>query len=345
MQYLLKNSDENNTIAASEIVDHLSEEIGIYAERRSIYSDIDEINKAMLIDFQNMTLKQAEEEIAKYGDDARYIIYNSNKKGYYVRERRYELDEIRLVVESIYASKFLSETETEKLVNLICHLVSDNQAFKIRHDVLLTDRVKTKNKFTFKNVSTINSAMSKEQNHLPEKISFKYMKTSISDVKNQVERRQGKKYSVSPYAILLNDGNYYLLGYDDKAKKILTYRVDRMRSVELTGIPREGAKEFAEIDLRTYTQRVFSMFGGKQEEVQIHFTNRLLDAVIDRFGTNNVRYYKVDNDHFSISAQVEISEQFFGWICGFADKAKIIAPRRVVDQFSSYIDKIKGLYQ
>ena len=229
MQYLLRNSDEAHAVPASEIVSYL-QGIGIYAERRSIYGDIEEINKAMLMIEQDLFLEEAEEELKKYGDESRYIVYNPNKKGYYVRERRFELDEIRLAAESIYASKFLTQRETDTLIDLICGFVSEHQAKQIKHDVLLTDRVKTNNEYTFRNVSIINTAMSRRidgEKHIPEKISFKYLKYTISDIKQQAERRQGARYFVSPYALLLNDGNYYLLAFGDKEQEMRTYRVDR----------------------------------------------------------------------------------------------------------------------
>lgn len=346
MQYLLRNSDEAHAVPASKIVEYLKG-IGIYAERRSIYRDIEEINIAMLMNEKDLFIEEAVEELEEYGEESQYIVYNPNKKGFYVRERRFELDEIRLAAESIYASKFLTENEADTLVNLICSFVSEHQAKQIKHDVLLTDRVKTNNERTFRNVSTINAAMSKRidgERHIPEKISFKYLKYTISDLKQQVERRQGARYTVSPYALLLNDGNYYLLAFDDKSQKIRTYRVDRMRDIRFTSQAREGAEAFRAIDLKSYTQRVFSMFSGKQERVTIRFINPLLDAVIDRFGTSGVKYYKADDEHFNVAVNVEISDQFFGWICGFGNKAKIIDPLKVKEEFAQYIEKIKKLY-
>ena len=121
-----------------------------------------------------------------------------------------------------------------------------------------------------------------------------------------------------------------------------TYRVDRMKDVRFTGEPREGAEAFAAIDLKSYTKRVFSMFGGKQERVVIRFINPLLDAVVDRFGNDkgSVWYEKLDDTHFTVSTQVEISDQFFGWVLGFGKKAKILEPPAVVDQFAAYLDKV-----
>ena len=232
---------------------------------------------------------------------------------------------------------------------MVCEFVSKYQAEKIRHDAFLTDRVKTSNKAVLNNISTINDAMSRRldgEPHDPEKISFQYLKYSISDMGQQVERRKGQKYTVSPYKLLINDGNYYLLAFDDYKQDMRTYRVDRMKGVDRTGEPREGAEAFAAIDLKSYTKRVFSMFGGDQQRVTIRFINPLLDAVVDRFGNdrNTVWYSKCDEKHFTITAQVEISDQFFGWVLGFGKRAKIMEPPAVVDQFAAYLDKVREMY-
>ena len=123
-----------------------------------------------------------------------------------------------------------------------------------------------------------------------------------------------------------------------------TYRVDRMKDVRRTKKPRDGADAFFQIDLRTYTKRVFSMFGGERKTVSIRFINPLLDAVVDRFGTKDANYSRSDDGHFTVTAEVEISDQFFGWILGFGKKAKILYPDAVLDQFRAYMDKIREMY-
>ena len=182
------------------------------------------------------------------------------------------------------------------------------------------------------------------QPHTPEKITFQYLKYAVGDMNKQVERRKGARYTISPFQLLINDGNYYLLAYDDRYQDMRTYRVDRMKDIRFTGEPRDGEEEFKQIDLRTYTKRVFSMYGGEQRLVQIRFINPLLDAVVDRFGTKDVQYSKHDETHFSVTAKVEISDQFFGWILGFGKKAKILYPDPVIDQFRAYMDKIREMY-
>jgi len=348
LQYLLRQSDENHVVSAENIVGYLQETCGIYAERRSIYRDIEEINKAMLIVEEEIDVHEAEERIAE-DESEKLVVYDKSKKGFYVRQRHYQPQDIRLLAECVYSAKFLSTGQAERLANVVCEFVSEEQAKTIRHDAFLTDRVKTDNKGVLNSISTINDAMSKEldgQKHEPEKISFQYLKYSINDVEQQVERRKGMKYTVSPYKLLINDGNYYLLAFDDYAQDMRTYRVDRMKGVNRTGEPREGAEAFAAIDLKTYTKRVFSMFGGKQERVTIRFINPLLDAVVDRFGNDrgSVWYEKLDDTHFSVATQVEISDQFFGWVLGFGKKAKLIGSDRAVEEFRAYLDKVREMY-
>ena len=349
LQYLLKYTDENHIATAFDIVGYL-EECGIYAERRSIYRDIEEINRVALMLEEECTIDEAGEMLEDDEDgELKLVVYDKNKKGFYVRQRHYQLQDIRLLAECVYSAKFLSAGQSERLAKVVCEFVSEEQARLIKHDAFLTDRVKTDNKGVLNSISTINDAMSKEldgRKHIPEKISFQYLKYSVSNMGQQVERRHGQKYKVSPYKLLINDGNYYLLAFDDYAQDMRTYRVDRMKGVDRTGEPREGAEAFAEIDLKSYTKRVFSMFGGKQERVTIRFINPLLDAVVDRFGNDkgSVQYAKVDDTHFSVTTQVEISDQFFGWVLGFGKKAKLIGSDRAVAQFRAYLDKVREMY-
>ena len=157
-------------------------------------------------------------------------------------------------------------------------------------------------------------------------------------LEGKVVAKHGKQTNqkLKPYVVL-----EYLMKY---SKEMRTYRVDRMKDIRFTGEPRDGDEEFKKIDLKTYTKRVFSMYGGEQKLVEIRFINPLLDAVVDRFGTKDVQYAKVDETHFSVTAKVEISDQFFGWILGFGKKAKILYPDAVLDQFRAYMDKIREMY-
>ncbi len=354
LQYLLKYSDENNAKSAFDIIGYL-EECGLCAERRSIYRDIEDINRISLmleeetdLDDVDMMFAEAEESGDEEAiNDLKLILYDKNKKGFYIRQRKYDLNDIRLLAECVYSAKFIAEGQAKRLVDVVCEFVSEPQAQRIRHNAFLTDRVKTDNRGVLNNIAAINEAMSTNidgQPHTPEKITFKYLTYSVGDMRQQVERRKGASYTVSPFQLLINDGNYYLLAFDEQRQDMRTYRVDRMKDIRFTGEARDGAEAFEAIDLKTYTKRVFSMYGGEQKLVEIRFINPLLDAVVDRFGTKDVQYAKVDDKHFGVTAKVEISDQFFGWLLGFGKKAKLLYPDDVIDQFRAYMDKIRGMY-
>lgn len=346
MQYLLMNSDEQHPIIAEDLAVMLQQDYGIYAERRSIYKDIEEINKAVIMLDQKCDIETAEQILAddEYNEEKLIL---KNKHGFYARPLNYDVNDIRLLAECIYSAKFLDKSQSDFLVDLVCKYVNHSQAKSIKHDVLLTDRTRTNNAEVINNIAEINKAMSKDldgKKHVPEKIKFKYLKYTISDMRKQVERRHGDDYVVSPFALLINDGNYYLLAFDNKRQKFVNYRVDRMKNVECAGEPREGEKEFDKIDLKSYTQRVFSMYGGEEKRVTLQFINPLLDTAIDRFGKKDVLYSQSDDKHFTVTAKVEVSNQFFGWLLGFGKKVQIVSPPEVRNDFKKYIKGIEEMY-
>ncbi len=345
LQYLLKKSDEENPIRADDIAEVLTVDYGIPAERRSIYRDIKAINQAFIMLENFCDIEQAAQILEEDEYDEEKLILK-NVKGFYVRNK-YDVNDIHLLAECVYSAKFLDKSQSDALVDVVCEHISEKQANKIKHDVLLVDREKTNNAEVINSIAEINEAMSKKidgKKHIPEKIKFKYLKYTISDTKKQVERRHGDAYIVSPYALVINDGNYYLLAFDDKTKKFVRYRVDRMKEVAGIGEKRDGEDEFSNIDLKSYTRKLFSMFGGNEERITLRFINPLLDTAIDRFGTKDAQYSKSDDRHFTVTTRLEVSNQFFGWLLGFGKKVKIVSPKEVREQFAAYIDDIREMY-
>ena len=318
-------SDENHPFSAKDITDALDSDYGISAEKKSIYRDI-----AFLRDVYGMDIEGTQ--------GGRYRLLSHD----------FAFDDLRLLAECVYSTKFISESKAQSLVETISHFCSIYEAELLQGERFLADRVKTTKTHIMNTISTINSAMAAKWDgkpHTPTKISFQYMKYSINDVKKEVERRKGAKYIVSPYKLLINDGNYYLLAYSDQAKDMLTFRVDRMKRVDILVEPRAGAEVFKDIDLANYTKRVFSMFGGDQKRVKMRFINPLLDTVIERFGTGSDVFYMPDGDnHFIVIADVQISDQFFSWICGFRKKAAIQSPPEVVEGMKAFLQDITDRY-
>ncbi|HCI59461.1 MAG TPA: hypothetical protein DE313_01435 [Ruminococcus sp.] len=346
LKFLEKYSDEEHTFDGEAIANAMIEDYGIFAEKRSVYRDIKDINKAYIMQRDDVDVHKAEEILSKGYDEDKVILYNAAKKGYYWQDRKYTTEDLQLLAECINSAKFLSKKASEKLINIIEEDLSVSQKETLNTDVFLIDRIKS-NKNIIYDISKINAAMSTKLDgipHTPKKISFYYQKYSISNVREQIDRRKGETYIVSPFRLIINDGNYYLLGYSDKFKKMRTYRVDRMKGLEILDSDREGEEIYKKIDIKDFIERKFSMFDGTVEKVKIQFTKDLLDSFIDRFGSNKV-YGIVDSNHYYISTFIEVSPPFFGWLCGFGNKVKIIEPLNVVNQFQKHLQKIIEKYK
>ena len=355
--YLMRNSDEAHTIKiASERKENIDEDnsiqtylktLDIHSERRSVYKDIEEMNQMLLVLEGCADDMEEAKELCQNQENCA-IRYDAKSRGYYVHQRKYTLEDIRLMAECVYTAKFVDADKTDDLIDILMEHLSIYDADKIKHDAYLTDRIKTDNTTLYKNIQTISDAMGKVldgKKHIPEKIKFKYVKYSIQNVAKRVERRGGEDYIVSPFCLMINDGNYYLLSLDDKSRKMRTFRVDRMRNIRLTNEPRCGEEEFKSIKLSEYVKEHFGMFPGKQEHVTIRFIAPLLDTVVDRFGTSGVVYSKdADGKHVKAIVNVAVSEQFFGWVCGFGKRMKIVSPSPVVEDFKKHLDKMRSMY-
>lgn len=344
MQILMRKTDENHCMTADQIVADL-EKFGVDAERRSIYRDVDDINKVLLAVDEDCTVQEAEDLIVE--DETYKVVQAIHRQGFRLQQRHYNFSDIRLLMECVYAAKFISQKQADRLSKIVSDFVSDYQADKIKHDAFLVGREKTNNEAVLGFISTINDAMSKMidgEKHVPEKISFKYIKYDIDHMDTTSYRRKGERYEVSPYRLLINEGNYYLLAYNEQYQGMRTYRLDRMKDVRRSGEPREGEEVFKAMDMESFTQRVFGMTSGNRERVTLRFITPLLDTAVDRFGRKGVTYEKVDDSHFTVTADVDVSEQFFAWVTGFGRRVKIVAPESVVEKYRKHLDKVREMY-
>lgn len=349
--YLMRNTDATHLAKMGDIKAYL-EGLGIKAERRSIYRDIEDINKAILITTRNkygLTMADTIKKATRLLQDKKNhtIVYDEKRQGYYVRQRQYKSDDIQLLAECVYSAKFIDEKRAEKLTHIVCSLVSEHDADIIEKDVFLANRTKGEDTTLYDTVTKINMAMKStwgKKTHVPEKIKFKYLEYFYQDGIKRRERRRNEWYVVSPYKLLINEGYYYLIGYDDKNKKILHYRLDRMKDVELTALPREGLEEFEKLSMETYLQEHSSMFGGKTEHVTLRVMNHAIEPIIDRFGIHGAVYSKDGDDFFKVHVTISVSKQFYGWLFGLGNQAKIVSPEWVAKDYKEHIQKIARLY-
>ena len=325
--YLRRKSDESHWVSQKEIMDYLYEEFDIMPDRKTIKRDI-----AMLRDEMGMDIEE------------------ESYKGYRLLSREFELDDLKILAECVYAAKFISEERSKDLIDVLCDFCSENQAKRLKREIYLCDRIKTSENKTLRTINTIREAM--EPQRWPSefqrgrKITFRYMTHSIADVHKVVDKHDGKLYTVSPYQLVINDGNYYLIGFADDVESLRTYRIDRMRDVSLLDEKRNMRGEWStRRDMKTYIRQTFSMFGGEKEKLTIRFENSLLDTVIDKFGVGFGAEYIPDRDnHFVVTTNVSVSDQFYAWVCGFGTKAKIVAPEKEVQNFKKYLSDIANQY-
>lgn len=334
---LLKKTDENHALRLVDIQKHL-ENYGITAERHSIKRDIDNIlailNKE--IDFDLDELEIEERDLLGYE-----VEYDAAQHGYKVSRRPYDFEELRLLAECVRSSKFISKTQEGHLLAAIENLCSDYQIEELQNEVYLVGRNKTSNKSIMSAMLKVNQAI--RQNC---KISFRYQKFTIQDRTQQVDRRGGATYKISPFKLIINDGYYYVLAWNSKKNFTITFRLDRVKGVEILNEAREGNLEFAKINMETYTQQHFGMFSGEKKRVSLRFTNNLLDTIVDRFGTGADVFYRPDDErHFVVSTDIAISDQFYGWLAEFRKMAQIISPPDVVADFQKFLSDITQRYE
>lgn len=314
MKILLKYSDEQHPLSREEISRHL-QEYGIEAERKSIYDDI-KILKEFGIDIENKRTRPA---------------------GFYIANREFELPELKLLVDAVQSSKFITRKKSNELIRKIETLTSVHEAKYLQRQVFVSNRIKTMNESIYYNVDKIHMAIS--QNY---RIEFYYYEWT--PIKTMQPRKNGMLYKISPWALSWDNENYYMIGYDKKAGMIKHYRVDKMMDITLTNSEREGKNEFAKFDMACYAKKVFGMFGGEEQKVTILCENILAGAKIDRFG-KEVIMHPVDEAHFTVSADVSVSQQFYGWIMALGAGAVIVSPQTVVEGFKQHVENVMKKYE
>ena len=313
MQFLLQKSDEAHPISVQQMIDELASH-DIKAERKSIYDDL--------------------EALRMFGLD---IVQTRGKTtGYYVGARDFELPELKLLVDSVQSSKFITQKKTLSLIKKIESLASAYDAQLLQRQVYVRNRVKSMNESVYYNVDEISNAITRDK-----AIRFKYFDYTVT--KERKFRKDGAWYEISPFSLMWDDENYYMLGYDAEAGKLKHYRVDKMTEISATEQCRSGKAAFKEIDMSEYSKKIFGMFTGEMQTVKLRFANHLVGAAIDRFGRDTM-IIATDDEHFTVSVDVAVSPQFFAWLFGFGAEAEIISPERVRREFKGKIANLQSIY-
>ena len=282
---LLEKTDENHGLTSSEILAELAL-YGITAERKSLYDDL--------------------QVLEKFGMDI--CKSKSSTVKYYVASREFELPELKLLVDAIQSSKFITEKKSISLIHKLEGLASVHDGKELQRQVFVANRAKTMN----------------------ERI-----------VKREKIRDGG--YTASPWALCWDDENYYLIAYDTCADSIKHYRVDKMDDIEVLDDERDGGKTFEKFDPADYSKGVFSMFGGEKATVKLSVDNDCIGVIVDRFG-RDIFVTKESDTTFGVSVDIMTSKQFYAWVFGLGGKVRIISPQNVVDEFKKQLENVNDSF-
>lgn len=309
-----KKSSEETQLTVSDIIEYLNKK-GIKAERKSIYRDM--------------------EAMSHLGFDV--VSVHNKKCTYYLGDRDFQVAELRMLVDAVQASRFITAKKSRELIKKLESLTSENDARKLQSQVFVTNRIKSSNESIYYTVDSIHNAMQSNS-----KIGFNYFDWDIK--KEQIFRHKKKRYCISPWSLIWNNENYYLLGYDSEDEIIKHYRVDRMISLETLNESREGQDVFKKIDIEHYSECYFGMYSGEIKKVTLKCSNKVINAIIDRFG-KDIEFLPNDNeDYFYINVQVAVSPVFFSWVFMFGGEVKITAPQSLLlemkDMAHKYIESL-----
>lgn len=300
--YLQRNTDEAHPASVSELIGFLAEQ-GIRAERKSIYDD-------MLA-------------LYEYGMQVEYR--RKKPSGYYVAQRDFDLSEIKFLIDAVLSSRFLTPAQSSALVAKLANLSGRHRSALLRRQIVLSGRIKSASDDALIHVDLLHEAI--EQNR---QIAFRYFDWGTDRRKHF---RSGE-YVASPYALLWDDENYYLIAHSDR-HGLTHYRVDKMESIRLTELPRIVTEETKAFDPSTYSKAVFGMYRGKTERVKLRFEQALAGVVIDRFG-RDIMLIPDGETHFTFTTEVSVSPNFLGWLAGFGGRASVVFPPCVVEEYRSF---------
>ena len=313
-QYLEENTDEEHPASTAELIAFLERQ-GVGAERKSIYDDM--------------------ETLAAFGLDV-VRVRRGNASGWYLAERDFQLPELRLLVDSVQSSRFITRKKSLELIGKIEKLASVHQARGLRRQVWVKNRIKSMNESIYYLVDDLHAAIDAD-----EKIRFHYFQ--YDPQRRRQLRHGGAWYSLSPYALLWDNENYYLVAFDSEEGIIKHFRVDKILDLQRTGLPRDGREVFAALDMSAYANAHFGMFSGREEHVRLEFRNELSGAVIDRFGADTMLVPSREG-YFTVTVPAAVTAPFFAWLCTFGDGVRILSPESAAEAMRAHVGKIAALY-
>jgi predicted DNA-binding transcriptional regulator YafY len=311
-RFLEENTDAEHPATMEQILQWLDTNAAV-GDRRTVYEDLGWLRDQGL-DIQSVRMGRG--------------------MGYYIGSRAFALSELKLLVDAVQSSKFITESKSMSLIGRIEKLGSVHQARQLRHQVWVRGRIKTMNESIFANVDRISAAIESNK-----QITFRYFTWNVK--RERVFRRDGARYEASPWALLLDNENYYLLAWEGGTMK--HFRVDKMLDIRVAERPREGRDAFGALNMAAYTDSHFGMFSGEIDRVKLCFLNSLAGVAIDQFGPDAM-LIPYDEEHFTVTIRTAVNVQFFAWLLGLGDGVRILEPQSAIDAMKAHLDSVRRLY-
>lgn len=306
LKYLWENTDEENTVSIADIIRNLSE-YGFSSDRKTIARYID-----ILITF---------------GIDIVKVRKTQNQ--YFIGTRHFEAPEVKLLIDAVQSSRFITKKKSEELIKKLSAFVAPNQASVLKRHLYFDSRVKTNNEAIYITSDSIQTAIVEKK-----KISFQYFDYDVNG--KQKLRHHGEQYLVSPFDLIWSNDTYYLVGFHDKKEIVAKFRVDRIKNLSITGI--RAVSKPKDYSVAEFFLQEFSMLHGDKCIVTLLCQNDLINSIIDRFGVD-VKTTVVDDNHFTVTVPVNLSNIFYGWVFSSAGKMKIIKPQNAIDEFQVILER------
>lgn len=315
MKILMEETDKEHILNALEICEILDKRYGISSSRKTVYGDV--------------------ERLREYGVK---IGQNKGKnQGYYIEEREFSLPELKLLVDAVQSSNFITNQKSAKLIGKLEKLTSKENAKQLQRQVYIYNRAKTENETIFNNVDLIHRAIQENR-----QIEFQYAEWTPK--KELRLKRDGAKYHTSPWSLTWTGENYYLVAADISKQTIRHYRVDKMQNITLMKEQRTGREQFEGFDLAEFSKKTFGMYSGKDTKVTLLCDNYLAGVIFDRFGKEPF-IIPANENQFKASVLVSVSPQFFGWVAGVGNGMEILGPQEVRDDYKKYLKDMLDKYQ
>ena len=313
-QLLLHETDEDHPITVARMIEELGR-YDIKAERKSIYDDL--------------------EALRSFGLDVQ--CRKGKSPGWFIGEREFELPEVKLLMDAVQSSRFLTQKKSDALIRKLERLASVHQARQLQRQVYVSGRIKVMNESIYYNVDKLHTAIAGQK-----AITFKYFDYDIH--RQKVFHREGRRYTVSPYGLIWNNENYYLVAFDHLNQEMRHYRADKMCEIVVTNLDRQGRERYPDFQIAQYGQKHFGMYSGREVTVTLRGKNSMAGVVWDRFG-QEVILVPDGEEHFTVTVPAVVSPQFLGWVFGLGDGVQILRPDWAAEELKRQLAAVAALYQ